>query len=116
MVSKITSLNSKINECSPPWSQSWLGKAMMVPIFLCLFLFNSLDVKAQCPAGVVISACEADAIADAEAAVAGAPALCIGVIPGTGAYLIPPTLPVCCLLYTSPSPRDQRGSRMPSSA
>ena len=22
----------------------------------------------------------------------------------------------CCLLYTSPSPRDQRGSRMPSSA
>ena len=25
-------------------------------------------------------------------------------------------LTVCCLLYTSPSPRDQRGSRMPSSA
>ena len=25
-------------------------------------------------------------------------------------------LPNCCLLYTSPSPRDQRGSRMPSSA
>ena len=24
--------------------------------------------------------------------------------------------PECCLLYTSPSPRDQRGSRMPSSA
>ena len=24
--------------------------------------------------------------------------------------------PVACLLYTSPSPRDQRGSRMPSSA
>ena len=24
--------------------------------------------------------------------------------------------PVGCLLYTSPSPRDQRGSRMPSSA
>ena len=24
--------------------------------------------------------------------------------------------PCCCLLYTSPSPRDQRGSRMPSSA
>ena len=23
---------------------------------------------------------------------------------------------ICCLLYTSPSPRDQRGSRMPSSA
>ena len=26
------------------------------------------------------------------------------------------TLYVICLLYTSPSPRDQRGSRMPSSA
>ena len=26
------------------------------------------------------------------------------------------THPVLCLLYTSPSPRDQRGSRMPSSA
>ena len=25
-------------------------------------------------------------------------------------------LPYTCLLYTSPSPRDQRGSRMPSSA
>ena len=25
-------------------------------------------------------------------------------------------LPNSCLLYTSPSPRDQRGSRMPSSA
>ena len=25
-------------------------------------------------------------------------------------------LPQSCLLYTSPSPRDQRGSRMPSSA
>ena len=25
-------------------------------------------------------------------------------------------LPITCLLYTSPSPRDQRGSRMPSSA
>ena len=25
-------------------------------------------------------------------------------------------VPVICLLYTSPSPRDQRGSRMPSSA
>ena len=30
------------------------------------------------------------------------------VIPGDGV--------VTCLLYTSPSPRDQRGSRMPSSA
>ena len=31
---------------------------------------------------------------------------------GTGDY----TLYTTCLLYTSPSPRDQRGSRMPSSA
>ena len=27
-----------------------------------------------------------------------------------------PSMPTACLLYTSPSPRDQRGSRMPSSA
>ena len=27
-----------------------------------------------------------------------------------------PPMPSACLLYTSPSPRDQRGSRMPSSA
>ena len=27
-----------------------------------------------------------------------------------------PTVALNCLLYTSPSPRDQRGSRMPSSA
>ena len=27
-----------------------------------------------------------------------------------------PSTVVSCLLYTSPSPRDQRGSRMPSSA
>ena len=27
-----------------------------------------------------------------------------------------PALGIDCLLYTSPSPRDQRGSRMPSSA
>ena len=26
------------------------------------------------------------------------------------------SMPITCLLYTSPSPRDQRGSRMPSSA
>ena len=35
------------------------------------------------------------------------------VLPSTA---IPPILPSTCLLYTSPSPRDQRGSRMPSSA
>ena len=29
---------------------------------------------------------------------------------------VPPLLSGDCLLYTSPSPRDQRGSRMPSSA
>ena len=34
----------------------------------------------------------------------------LGVIPKEAAKNI------CCLLYTSPSPRDQRGSRMPSSA
>ena len=34
--------------------------------------------------------------------------------PLSGDYGYEPTIP--CLLYTSPSPRDQRGSRMPSSA
>ena len=34
-----------------------------------------------------------------------------GVSPGTVAIVIE-----CCLLYTSPSPRDKRQSRMPSSA
>ena len=29
---------------------------------------------------------------------------------------VPPAAITICLLYTSPSPRDQRGSRMPSSA
>ena len=33
----------------------------------------------------------------------------------SGAMIPPSYLPIC-LLYTSPSPRDQRGSRMPSSA
>ena len=33
-----------------------------------------------------------------------------------GKYLIPGLWDMHCLLYTSPSPRDQRGSRMPSSA
>ena len=32
------------------------------------------------------------------------------------ATYIEPITPEICLLYTSPSPRDQRGSRMPSSA
>ena len=32
-----------------------------------------------------------------------------------GPVMFKPTL-AACLLYTSPSPRDQRGSRMPSSA
>ena len=31
-------------------------------------------------------------------------------------WLVTPKLFMSCLLYTSPSPRDQRGSRMPSSA
>ena len=33
-----------------------------------------------------------------------------------GGILTPPTDSVTCLLYTSPSPRDKRQSRMPSSA
>ena len=47
----------------------------------------------------------------------------IGVLPGLGgangvAILLPLTFSMSptCLLYTSPSPRDKRQSRMPSSA
>ena len=36
--------------------------------------------------------------------------------PGNGRILSGMDLSKVCLLYTSPSPRDQRGSRMPSSA
>ena len=36
-------------------------------------------------------------------------------VPGVGPKLVQ-QLSLACLLYTSPSPRDQRGSRMPSSA
>ena len=35
---------------------------------------------------------------------------------GSGLIDDPKTVASICLLYTSPSPRDQRGSRMPSSA
>ena len=35
---------------------------------------------------------------------------------GTDCHLVLLDWCCCCLLYTSPSPRDQRGSRMPSSA
>ena len=38
------------------------------------------------------------------------------VIVSDGALCLIPWAAVICLLYTSPSPRDQRGSRMPSSA
>ena len=31
-------------------------------------------------------------------------------------FLLVAVLGICCLLYTSPSPRDKRQSRMPSSA
>ena len=37
-------------------------------------------------------------------------------IEAVGGVLIPTEHHYDCLLYTSPSPRDQRGSRMPSSA
>ena len=36
--------------------------------------------------------------------------------PNIGISLITTRQKIICLLYTSPSPRDQRGSRMPSSA
>ena len=39
----------------------------------------------------------------------------IAIIDWCAAFTVPKSL-MSCLLYTSPSPRDQRGSRMPSSA
>ena len=45
--------------------------------------------------------------------VGGAVGTIPGALPGQLADAVPQ---VVCLLYTSPSPRDQRGSRMPSSA
>ena len=40
---------------------------------------------------------------------------CIELYPDKPIYDIP-AIPECCLLYTSPSPRDRQKSRMPSSA
>ena len=40
---------------------------------------------------------------------------CAELYPDKPIYDIP-ALPECCLLYTSPSPRDRQKSRMPSSA
>ena len=37
-------------------------------------------------------------------------------LPGEKVIYVPVMNRKSCLLYTSPSPRDQRGSRMPSSA
>ena len=64
----------------------------------------SLDVQA------------AERMAEFEAHVAGEDAVlqCYRVAPGPDFVLIVQVAD--CLLYTSPSPRDQRGSRMPSSA
>ena len=39
------------------------------------------------------------------------PQMLFAFCPGAGTIFV-----AACLLYTSPSPRDQRGSRMPSSA
>ena len=41
---------------------------------------------------------------------------CSELYPEKPIYDIPGVPSQTCLLYTSPSPRDQRGSRMPSSA
>ena len=59
-----------------------------------------------------------------EAVAAGGPVLEVGVgtgrialaIAAMGVDVVGIDVSQTCLLYTSPSPRDQRGSRMPSSA
>ena len=61
----------------------------------------------------------ATALGDGRRAEAGrlvSAALGIAVVLGMVAALLLWGLAETCLLYTSPSPRDQRGSRMPSSA
>ena len=40
----------------------------------------------------------------------------VGGVPAEAVALVTAAATGTCLLYTSPSPRDQRGSRMPSSA
>ena len=54
------------------------------------------------------------AVEGEEAAPASAPASTPAPAPAAEAPAAAPAAP--CLLYTSPSPRDQRGARMPSSA
>ena len=44
------------------------------------------------------------------------PSYAFGLLCAAGGALAFGAAHTCCLLYTSPSPRDQRGSRMPSSA
>ena len=44
------------------------------------------------------------------------PAQCVSTLGFFGLKFISPCIPLPCLLYTSPSPRDMRRSRMPSSA
>ena len=54
--------------------------------------------------------------------VAGAGIVCLGVTVGSiqtdwvSVLVVAVRLAGCCLLYTSPSPRDRQKSRMPSSA
>ena len=73
------------------------------------------EVKSDLPASVIVffvalPLCLGIALAS------GAP-LFSGIIAGiVGGIIVGVASGSPCLLYTSPSPRDQRGSRMPSSA
>ena len=57
-----------------------------------------------------------DAVLPATHATAGLMFLRVQIVWLVVLYVVIFATGVACLLYTSPSPRDQRGSRMPSSA
>ena len=75
------------------------------PAGLMLFTFATTD---DAPMRVRVYRCDAEALSGER------PGLSVG--KGYGFDEVPYDLMWACLLYTSPSPRDQRGSRMPSSA
>ena len=75
-------------------------------------IINAERLALMNPAAIVIN-CARGGLIDEEALKA---AIDSGHIAGCALDVFEEEPPTSCLLYTSPSPRDQRGSRMPSSA
>ena len=102
------------------------GRAMMIVYNdeeLMRYMDEAVDVSQDRPVLVdrfleAATEIDVDCISDGETSIVGAIMQHIeqaGIHSGDSACVIP-ALSLSCLLYTSPSPRDQRGSRMPSSA